>query len=269
MNISNTSVKKTAVFSLKDKYTSGVIAACIYMFLLIVLSTSVGLAGITLSLIGAYILTLLFLVFLILPLTFGYIYRGTLVVFTGDSEPLLIFKYFTSRKDYLRAFKMSILLTGNALFVGILLFIPAIFADLTSSGKLFTLFGAQIPLWTSSLYPVTYILKTAAVICTVFAMLKYYMAPFLMAANEEMDPVEAIHMSKIISSRSKWNFIGLAFSFIGYILACFLIVPMVFIFPYFNAAYNVHCRFAVTMYNKAVDSMNNPAVPNFNANITF
>ena len=269
MNIPSSSVKKTAAFSLKNKYTSGVIAACIYMFLLIILSVCVGLAEIALNRAGVYILTLLFTVFLILPLTFGYIYRGTLLLFTGDCEPLLIFKYFSSKKDYLRALKMSVLLTGNALFAGILFFIPAIFAELIANGKLFTLFGAQIPIWAASIMPVAYILKSAAIVFTIFIMLKYYMAPFLMAANEEMDPLEAIHMSKIISFNSKWNFISLVLSFTGYILACLLIVPIVFVLPYFNASYSAHCRFAVTFYNNAVDDMNNPAVPNFNANITF
>ena len=269
MNISNSAVKKTAAFSLKNKYASGIIAACIYVFSLFILSVCAGFAAVLFGAAGMYIMTVLLVIFLLLPLTFGYIYRGAALIFTGDSEPLLMFKYFSSKKDYFKALKMSFFLTGNAIFTYVLLAIPAIFCGLLENGQLFTLFGAQIPIWVSNLSPLTSILKIAALVLTVILMLKYYLSPFLMAADEEMDPLEAINTSKIISTRSKWSFLKLILSFIGYIIACFLIVPIIFIFPYFNASYNVHCRFAVTAYNKVVDSMDRPAVPNFNANITF
>lgn len=269
MSLYGTAVKKTAAFSLKNNYTSGVISACIYIFSLIVLSVCVDTASGILGNFGAYVFLFLLVVFLAFPLTLGYVYRGTSLIFTGECEPILIFKYFSSRKDYFKALKMSFYLTGNALFVLFLLSIPAVFAALTADGRVFTLFGAQIPIWASSLTPVVYILKYAAIIITVFVMLKYYMAPFLIAADGDMDPLEAIHLSRVISICSKRDFIKLAFSFTGYIIACFLVVPVIFVFPYFNAVYNVHCRFAVASYNKAVDEIKEPQVPNFNANITF
>ena len=269
MNISNVAVKKTALFSLKNKYTSGIIAACIYLTSLFILSACAATAAVAIGTAGAYALSILLVVFLLLPLTFGYIYRGTMLIFSGECEPLLVFKYFSSKKEYLKSIKMSFSLVGNALFSYILLSIPAIFTSLLADGTLFSVLGAQIPIWASNLLPVARILDYAAIIITAYIMLKYYMAPFLMAADESMDPLEAIHTSKIIATRSKWDFIRLSLSFIGYILACLLVVPVIFIFPYFNAAYNVHCRFAVAHYNKAIDEANRPKVPNFNANITF
>ena len=65
------------------------------------------------------------------------------------------------------------------------------------------------------------------------------------------------------------SFIALAFSLILYIAACFLVIPIIFIFPYFTAAYAVHCRFAVASYNKSVDSINRDDVPSFSADISF
>ena len=42
---------------------------------------------------------------------------------------------------------------------------------------------------------------------------------------------------------------------------------MIFVFPYFAAAYAVHCRYAVAAYNKNADGMS--AAPSFEADISF
>lgn len=268
MYISNSLVKKTALFSLKNKYTSGIIAACIYFFAVVSVMACVSLAAVVSAEVAVVLMLICFFLF-ILPLTFGYIYLGTSVILSGESEPLLIFKYFTSKKDYIKSLKMSFAIGGNAFFYFTLLYLPAVFTDLLSSGKLSEVFGVQVPIWASNLSPVADILSIASVVITILLMLKYYLAPFLMAADETMDPIKAINLSRVISTRSKWSFVKLAFSFFLYIIACFFVIPIVFILPYFNAAYNVHCRFAVAIYNKAIDEANSRRVPNFNANITF
>lgn len=269
MNASNLAVKTTAKLSLKNRYTGGIVAASVFLFSFIVCSFCVDMAGTVFGNVGAYITALLLLIFLIMPLTTGYVYWGVRLIFTEDSEPVLIFKYFSGKADYIKSLKLSLIITGNLLLTGILVFLPYVFADLIASGKLFILFNARIPLWASSLWSVARFLKDAGFIALFFAALKYYLVPFLIAADEEMDPLEAIHMSKIISSGSKKAFIALAFSLILYIAACFLVIPIIFILPYFTAAYAVHCRFAVASYNKNVDSINQKDVPSFSADMSF
>lgn len=269
MNVSNLAVKTTAKLSLKNKYTSGIVAASVFVFALIVCSFCAGMAGTVFGKAGTYISALIFFIFFIMPLIAGYVYWSVRLIFTEESAPVLIFKYFSGKSDYLKSLKLSLIITGNLLLTGVLLFLPSIVTDLFASGKLFTLFGAQIPLWVSSLWSVSRFLRYVAIIVFFFASLKYYLVPFLIAADEEMDPLEAIHMSKIISIGSKRALIALIFSLILYIIACFFVIPIIFIFPYFAAAYAVHCRFAVADYNKSVDSMNQNDVPSFSADISF
>ena len=49
-------------------------------------------------------------------------------------------------------------------------------------------------------------------------MLRYYAAPILSVADEEMDASEAIHMSCVIYKRTMLDFIYLFFSFAGWLL---------------------------------------------------
>ena len=269
MNISSSIVKKTARTALKGRYFSGVAAAAIYIFTFLICILTTELIGNLAGGVTAVLFLIIFCVCFLLPLTLGFVYWGVRVIFSGDCEPIMVFKYFSSRTDYIRALRFSVPITGNALFSGILLFLPAIFADIAASGKLFIFLGVQIPLWASSLWGVSAILKFLASICLIFVMLKFYLAPFLLSADEAMEPLEAMHMSKIITTRSKRDFIFLFFSFSGYILACFFMIPTIFILPYFTASYTVHCRFAIAAYNRNIDSISQNSIPSFDASISF
>ena len=269
MNFSNATVKITAKSTLKNKYTSGIITAAIFVFAYIVcyycgafLYSLGSPAAATISLICLF-------AFLILPLIAGYVYWGVRLAFFGENEPVLMFKYFSSKENYLKALKFSFLITGNGLFVGFLLSLPCILVSLIASGKLFVMLGLKIPLWASSFDTVRTVFVIAAILLFFLIMLKYYLAPFLMAADEDMDPLEAVHMSKIISVRSKRNFLWLILGFLPHIIACVFVIPIIFLFPYFNLSYVVYCRFAVAAYNISVDKTNKANIPSFDADISF
>ena len=269
MNISISAVKKTAIAALKNKYSTGVMTAAILVFSFIVCFSCTEMAYFTTGAAGGTLLLILLIVFLLFPLASGYVYCGTHLILTGESDPLLIFKYFTSKQAYARVLKLSVLITGNAAFAGALLFLPCFAVDMLASGKLFMLLGAQIPLWASSLWTVSAVLKAAAAFALLILMIKYYLAPFLIAADEDMDPFEAVHMSKVISTRSKKDFLLFLLSFIGYIIAGFLVIPIIFILPYFSTSYSVFCRFAVAAYNTDADRVNRADIPSFDASISF
>lgn len=269
MSMHNIAVKTTAKSLLKNNYTSGIIAGCIPVFAFFVCLFCAEMINTVFGAVGTYISFFVLFVLLIAPLITGYVYYSTRFIFTGESQPVLIFKYFSSKAYYIKALTLSFIITGNAFLFGTLFFLPAIFTDLLASGKLFTLLNMQIPLWASSLWAVSSVLKFLAFIFTVLFMLKYYIAPFLMAADENMDPLEAVHMSKIISLRSKKDFVWLVLSFSGYIVLCLFFIPIIFVLPYFNTSYSVHCRFAVAAYNNTVDKLNQPSIPSFNADISF
>lgn len=263
MNLSTTAVKTTAKTALKGHYLKSIIASVIYIFSVIVcLLCNNIFAYISIGFLY-FVFLIAELIFIVIPLTLGFVYFTVRLIFGSDTEPVLIFKFFSSRKDYFRALRFSLSFIGNAIYSGFLLFLPSLFCDLIANGTVFKIFNSEIPLWVSSLWSVSAVLKVLAGIALITLMLKYYLAPFLIAADENMDPLEAMHMSKIVSTASKKDFLWLILSLIGYIIACLFVIPDIFIFPYFACCYCVHCRFAVAAYNRNVDKINLKDIPSF------
>ena len=88
-------------------------------------------------------------------------------------------------------------------------------------------------------------------------MLRFYIAPILFVADENMDVSETLHMSTVISRKSSLDFIYLISSFIGWILISVLVIPLIFTLPYILTSYAVHVRFAIAEYNKHIGNLNN------------
>ena len=98
-------------------------------------------------------------------------------------------------------------------------------------------------------------------------MLKYYLAPMLIIADENMDVNEAIHMSVVISKNTTLDFVYLAFSMIGWILLSLLFIPLLYTLPLFMMVYLTHCSFAVNEYNERINKINNENSQSFMAGI--
>jgi len=99
-------------------------------------------------------------------------------------------------------------------------------------------------------------LKSVAVAVLVAIMFKYYLAPFLVVADEEMDVYEALHKSTVLSRATVMDFIILILSFLGWIILSVTVIPLIFIIPYFMVSYLVHSRFSVANYNNVVKEFN-------------
>jgi len=151
----------------------------------------------------------------------------------------------------------------HAVCVGFVLYLPAIAVWLISQSFLYEILGMPIPIWSANLnYVLTFFTTTASAIL-IFIMIKFYLAPMLFVADDNIDFAEAIHMSKTISKKTSLDFIFLGFSFIGWILLCFLYIPIVFILPYIVTSYLVHSRFAVAEYNKHISENVKADFPTF------
>ena len=267
MNVSGSAVKKTARTALAGNYFKAAVVSSMLVFTWLVLTTCFRTLGAVAG--GAVALAFFAAVFVLLfcPLIMGFAYFSVRMIFGSDCEPVTAFKYFSCAKDYSKAVRLSLILSGNALFIGIFLFLPSVICSLISSGEFFKMLGMQIPSWASLFGVLSYILRVAALALLLTVMFKFYLAPFLIAANENLNVSEAMQISKIIARVTRKDFIMLILSFIGYIIACVFVIPTIFVFPYFASAYAVHCRYAVADYNKTADFLN--AAPNFEADISF
>lgn len=252
MTAGSSAVKATAKTALKGKWIKSIVAS-------IILASAVLICAITGDLVlyiagnaAAVIYKALFSVLVAMPLFLGTLRFFWRLLFGTADDPVILFHYFSSRELYRRALKLCLSLTVRIAVIGAALFIPAVFTDILSKAEFYEAFGNAIPLWVSNLWPVSVLLKSLAGVALAFVVIRYYAAPVLFVADDNIDVAEAVHMSSVLARGSYADFVYLVFSLLGWILLCFLYAPIVFVLPYLLVSYLVHVRFAVAYFNKKV-----------------
>ena len=267
MTAGNSVVKLTAKTALKNNWLKCIAASLSLIFsCFIMLIASDYLSYISNDAVG-YIFIAVAGIFLIFPLFLGVIRFFWRMIFGADDMQLVIFHYFSDKEKYKRALRMSASLAIRTAGFAAVVFLPAIVIDIFSGVKIYDIMDIPIPIWTGNLYYLTVFLKTVASVVLFFIMSRYYLAPFLAVADEDMDVAEAMHMSCTLSMDTGLDFIFLIFSFLGWIVISVLVFPLVFTLPYFITSLSVHVRFAVAEYNKKVEKNSDSGIPTFSAEI--
>ncbi len=268
MTITSYAVRKTARTALKKNWLNAVIACVAGLFSFILCVYAGSFFAIPAGDTAGNVLQVILAFFLLLPLFLGILRFYWRSLFGVQDNPLIIFYYFTEKRLYLRALKLWGALALRALVIGVLLFLPSWIAQLFAGSVIYDYLHLSIPLWTSNLLYVAQILRAAASVVLLFVMLRYYLSPILLIADEEMQVTEALHLSVLESKTSSLEFLALIGSFIGWGLLSILIFPLVFTLPYFLTACCVHGRFVFARYNKTVAAQTVPdEPPTYAANI--
>lgn len=258
-------VKQTAKTVLKPNYIKSVVCSTVFLFLCIICYLLSGLIEIMAGRTVMYIFITLFIFFLTVPLFYG-VLRFFRRMQWGETDGIIsIFHYFSSKREYLRVIKVNAVVAVRLGVIGVILLIPAFITDLLQSSFVYDLLGTAIPLWTSNLWVVSIVLFVTALIVLFFVSLRFYIVPFIFVANDDIDTLKAVSLSNIISKRTAFDFFFFMLSFIFWILISILLVPLCFLLPYFIMSYLVHCRFAVSQYNRVVDDLNNTSAPSYSA----
>lgn len=260
-------VKLTARTTLKNNWLKVIVACTAVLFAYFICANAAGFVGLISNNTAAYIVLGILAVFILGPLGLGLLKFIWRFIFEADDRPVMIFSYFSGLKEYRRALRLisAILLRGAAF--GLLLFLPAIIVDIFADVRIYDLLNIPTPLWTSNLFYLSVFLKTVATVLLCFIMLKYYFAPFLVIADENMEIGEAVHMSCMLSRKTMLDFIYLFFSFFGWFLLSVMVFPLLYVMPYYLVSLSVHVRFAIAEYNKHVELINSSAFPSFVAGI--
>ncbi len=256
-------IKKTAKAALSQGFLTSVAVCCVLIFIYFVCSLVASLVSVFASEVGMVIALVLFFVFALSPLALGALYFFRRLIWDSKDSVLVIFKYFSSLEEYIRALHFAFLLFLKFAVAALITFSPCIVIWLLSSQDVYKAFGISLPIWASNLWTLNSFVVIVATFALIFIMLKFYLAPFIFVSNDDVDPAEAVNMSTIISKRTGADFFGLIVSFFGWILLSFFVAPLIFTLPYFLASYSVHCRFAITAYNRDVDRFNADSAPSY------
>ena len=256
-------VKKIAKEALTKDFSKSIVVCSILIFVFSIATLVGSIVLVYAHTVGYIIAVALLLFFAVCPLFLGVLSYFRRLIFEQNDSVLVIFKYFSSVSEYKRALHFAFLIAIRLISVALVLYLPCIIVWVLSNEEIYSFFDISLPLWTSNLWVLNSFLAFIASLALVFVMLKYYLAPFVFVSNDTLDPAEAVNMSNIISKRTGADFFGLALSFAGWILLSFLVAPLIFTLPYFIASYGVHCRFAITAYNRDVDRFNANVTPSF------
>ncbi|MEE1238668.1 MAG: hypothetical protein UHO61_01950 [Acutalibacteraceae bacterium] len=267
MTAGNSVVKLTAKTALKNNWLKCIAASLSLVFSCIIMLIAADYVSYISNDALGYILIAVGGIFLIFPLFLGIVRFFWRMIFGADDMQLVIFHYFSDRQNYKWALRLSLSLAIRAVGFAVVMFLPAIIIDIFSGVKIYEIMDIPIPIWTGNLYYISAFFKAVAGVVLFFIMSRYYLAPFLVVADEDMDIAEAMHMSCTIAKDTSLDFICLVFSFLGWILVSALIFPLAFTVPYFMTSLSIHARFAVAEYNKKAEKNLHSDIPTFSAEI--
>lgn len=267
MSLANSTIKKLSLDSLKGSFSNCTVVTIILISCYFIFNNIAALFQIVA---GATVANILFLVLCFLglsPVILGsirYFWRLSCGV---KDNPVCVFYYFSDFALYKRSLHLAFSLILRAMLLLLVFGIPTIILEVVSSTKLYEIIDMPIPIWTTNLSYFISFLKFFTVTATVFAMLKYYLAPMLTVADENMEIAEALHLSTIISKKTLLDFIFLLFGFLGWLLISVLVIPLIYSIPYFILSYLIHCSFAVQNFNSEIAKLNHDDVPTFVAGV--
>ncbi len=267
MTVSISTIKRESKAAFKGKWIMAIIAALTLVFLYIIIQNIAYLLSTVLGEGIAIVTMFVMMLLLCCPLLFG-VLRYFWRIFGGvDESPIAVFYYFSAFSLYYKALKLCVMLALRLLFLCLIFYLPAIVVSVISTPKFYQFIDIPIPIWSQNLsYLVNFLSSIASVLVWV-SLIKFYLAPILVIADEKMDVDEALHMSSVISKGSLMEFIFLLLSFIGWGILSLLFVPIIFTLPYFLMCYTVHCLYSIKDYNEKIKRLNDENFPSFVAGV--
>lgn len=261
MTPTNSIVKITAKSALSNKWVKAIFATTILLFIVFISMNAASVLSLALGDIAANVLISLLAVFMILPIALGLFRYFWRFLFEVDDNPVAIFYYFSSLSIYKRALSLILNLLFKTVLYSVLINLPKFILFMMSKGFVYEFIGMPIPVWSANLSAVAMILGVISSIVVFFVLARYYIAPVIFVADDNIDAQEAMHMSTIIAKKSAMDFYYLILSFFGWFLLCVTVVPIIFVLPYFIVSYLVHVRFAIAEYNKHIEEASKNIFP--------
>lgn len=248
-------VKETAKTVLKGNMFRAVSASSVVVFSALTVNYAVGLAAYALPEFAAAMLSYAMTLFLTLPLILGLVRFFRRMQWGVCDDVVSVFHFFSSKEQYRRAMKLLIPITVKIVVCATVFSLPVIALSTLANPDLYEALAFSMPRWADDLSTGISFMRGISLVLVLIYSIRFYLAPFLYVADEEMDYAEAIYLSRVISKRTRLEFVYLFFSLALWIALSVLLMPLIFTIPFFIMCYLVHCRFAVAQYNATISKM--------------
>lgn len=264
-------IKSAAKACLKEKWPKAIgIGAIILSVLCLHIAVFSAINQIFLTLLGnvaSLTLSLTALLLLVeffgMPLIYGALRWFWFSVHNAEVPISEVFCYFSSGREYAKAISLSFRIFIRIVAILVVCYLPSIIITVIRQPELYNLFGFAMPYFVSSLWALNSVLELFGTILSAILLLRYFAAPILMINDINVSPQEALHLSVIISKQANGRTLGFLLSFVGWGLLALLVVPLLYVFPYFLACYAVYCKYLIANYNNIVSLQNQTYYPHY------
>lgn len=192
--------------------------------------------------VGTTIFSCLFSLAVMFPLIFG-IMRWFWMV-TGGSNPDIgeIFHFFSEPKQFFKSFRISIGIYLRLIVGTVVCFLPYIAMSILTQPDVYNKLGFDMPIVMESLNSIVGILEFLG-----FAALMLWVSSFalfysVMFSEPELSAHKTIRKTTKMSRGLRFNLVTFVLSFFGWFMLSFLIVPLLFVAPYFLSSMAVYGR---------------------------
>lgn len=257
-------VKKTALANLQNQWPAAIAEASLvlafYLVLINLFSFSREIFSGTLANIVMTALFMAVVIFIGLPLIMGMLRNFWGMATETPLKITEMFYYFSSKEVYKKITVFTFLILGRLVLRSVALLLPSIIIGLISRYSFLFFANSAEPLWFSNIWIFELVLRAIAICGIIYMSLRYYLAPFIFIANEDIDEMVCVQKAYMVSKLCLSNFSALFISLLGWVLLSVFFVPLVFTLPYILMCYIVHARYAVVYYNNRVKSYNSNAL---------
>lgn len=181
---------------------------------------------------GITVFSSLYSLFLFVPFAMG-VLRWFWKNSHGEEVSLSeVFYYFSSGKRFFKTVYLAFLLFLCVCLGAVVCFLPYVMMVLLAKPQFYALFGAGMPLWVSSLFPLTQFFEVAGMFLFICWVARYmlFFVPFF--ADSEQSAVKIIAESVRLTKGKLIRLVGFIFSFLGWLILCVFVLPMVFVIPF-------------------------------------
>ena len=183
------------------------------------------------------VLLVIILFFILCPISLG-VSRFYYIVSKGESPSVAeIFYYFKNKKIYLRSLSCGINIGLRMLLWGIVCMLPGIIT-LFVSGT-FTMaptIDANLRLFALLLTILSNLFLIAGLVVYVVIILRYFLTPYVVISREELGVKECINISFRMMKGYRTSVFKLYITFIPWLVACFFVLPLLYVVPYFSTS---------------------------------
>lgn len=193
----------------------------------------------------ATLVTLALEVFLYTPVKLGamrWFWRLT----GGVPDPVgEMFYYFSNVYAYRRALAYVFQIGWRLLVAGVVVYLPYVFVSMVTRAEVF---GSQVSTALSVLMPVTGLFAVAGVVLYVVYCLRFFLAPWLLFSYESLSVQQVLQRSVQMTRSYKSGYVGFLLTFIGWLLLCLPVLPLMYVLPWLLAAMAVYGRYCINHY---------------------